>query len=166
MKQIILLFALMVPVFASAYEDHRGHNLDSLERVLQQRFTPDRLAAATPEEKADYVRICRELAWGYLQLDGSKYQYYAHQAISRAEGPSREDTIYDMSILIGQGFWAREQYDSARVYYSRAADALAAIEAGWSDGDRHDLEARQARLWGTLGNFYAAQDSVEQFVHY
>ena len=166
MKQIILLFALMVPVFASAYEDHRGHNLDSLERVLQQRFTPDRLAAATPEEKADYVRICRELAWGYLQLDGSKYQYYAHQAISRAEGPSREDTIYDMSILIGQGFWAREQYDSARVYYSRAADALAAIEAAWSDADRHDLEARQARLWGTLGNFYAAQDSVEQFVHY
>ena len=166
MKQILLAIALMVPVFAYAYGDHRGHNLDSLERVLQQRFTPDRLAAATPKQKADYVRTCRELAWGYLQLDGSKYPYYARQAISLSEGMSREDTIYDMSILIGQGFWAREQYDSARVYYSRAADALAAIEAAWSDGDRHDLEARQARLWGTLGNFYAAQDSVEQFVHY
>ena len=35
MKQTLLLIALMVPVFAFAYGDHRGHDLDSLERVLE-----------------------------------------------------------------------------------------------------------------------------------
>ena len=84
MKQILLLIALMVPVFAFAYGDHRGHDLDSLERVLEERFTPDRLAVASPEEQADYVRTCRQLAWGYLQLDGPRSVYYARQAIQIA----------------------------------------------------------------------------------
>ena len=166
MKQILLLIALMVPVFAFAYGDHRGHDLDSLERVLEERFTPDRLAVASPGEQADYVRTCRQLAWGYLQLDGPRSVYYARQAIRTGRELDNPDAVFDMSILIGQGFWAREQYDSARVYYDQAADALALIEARWSDPDRHDLEADQARLWGTLGNFYAMQDSLELFAYY
>ena len=165
MKRILLILAAMVPLVAFGYEDHRGRNLDSLERVLA-RYTPDRLAVATAEEKADYVRTCRQMAWGYLQLDGPKSVYYARQAIGFGRELDNQDAIFDMSILIGQGFWAKEQYDSARVYYTQAADALALIEARWDDPDRHDLEADQSRLWGTLGNFYAMQDSLEQFAYY
>ena len=165
MKRILLILAAMVPIAAFGYEDHRGRNLDSLERVLA-RYTPDRLAVATAEEKADYVRTCRQVAWGYLQLDGPKSVYYARQAIGFGRELDNQDAIFDMSILIGQGFWAREHYDSARVYYTQASDALALIEARWDKPDRHDLEADQARLWGTLGNFYAMQDSLEQFAHY
>ena len=90
--------------------------------------------------------------------DGPKSVYYARQAIGFGRELDNQDAIFDMSILIGQGFWAKEQYDSARVYYTQAADALALIEARWDDPDRHDLEADQSRLWGTLGNFYAMQD--------
>ena len=165
MKRILLILAAMVPLAAYGYGDHRGRNLDSLERVLA-RYTPDRLAVATQEEKADYVQTCRQLAWGYLQLDGPRCVYYARQAIGVGRELDSQESIFDMSILIGQCFWARDQFDSARVYYNQASDALARIEARWSDPDRHDLEADQARLWGTLGNFYAMQDSLELFAHY
>jgi DNA-binding CsgD family transcriptional regulator len=141
--------------------DYRGRNLDSLEQVAA-RFTPDRLAAAAPEEKDAYVRLCRDLAWALLNLDGAKTDYYARQAIQAAR-PDDFDTVYDMSILIGQCFWSQERYDSARVHYMRAQDSMMAIEAR---GDTLDQASRKARLWGTLGNFYAMQDSLEQCMFY
>jgi hypothetical protein len=63
MKRILLILAAMVPIAAYGYGDHRGHNLDSLERVTA-RYTPDRLLGASDEEKMEYAQTCRELAWG------------------------------------------------------------------------------------------------------
>ena len=165
MKKLLPLLFLLLPVVASAYSDHRGRNLDSLERVTA-RYTPDRLLHASDSEKTEYALACRDLAWGYLNIDGAKCVYYARQAISTAVPPGGRNTVFDMSILIGQVFWAKEQYDSARVHYRRAEDVLKDIEDNWTDPDKHDLEASQARIWATLGNFYAMQDSVEQFTKY
>lgn len=165
MKKLFLILAVLLPVSAAGYGDHRGHNLDSLERITS-RFTPGKLASASRDEKIEYSQACRQLAWGYLNLDGPKCTYYAHQAIAVAEDLGGQNTIFDMSILIGQCFWAKEEYDSARVYYGRAGDVLSEIVANGIETDPHEIEAMQSRLWGTLGNFYAAQDSVEQFVYY
>ena len=165
MKKILLLAALLIPLAVSGYEDHRGHDLDSLEREAA-RFTPDRLARASDEDRKAYSIICRDLAWGYLQLDGVKTRYYAREAIKIASQLGGRSTVFDMDILIGQCFWAEERYDSARVYYSDAGRVLQSLEEGWTDPDRSSLESKQARLWGTLGNFYAAQDSLEQFACY
>lgn len=165
MKKLLPLLFLLLPVVASAYSDHRGRNLDSLERVTA-RYTPDRLLQASDSEKTEYALACRDLAWGYLNIDGAKCVYYARQAMSTAVPLGGRNTVFDMSILIGQVFWAKEQYDSARVHYRRAEDVLKDIEDNWTDPDKHDLEASQARIWATLGNFYAMQDSVEQFTLY
>ncbi len=165
MKKMLLSLTLLLPLLSWGYGDHRGRNLDSLEQVLA-RYTPDRLAAASLEERTDYSQTCREMAWAYLQLDGVKCRYYARQAMKIGYEIGGRETVFDMAILTGQCFWAEERYDSARVYYAKASDALALIEQEWNSPDRRDLEADQARLWGTLGNFYAMQDSVQQFVHY
>jgi len=165
-KHILALLALLLSLKASAFDDHRGHNLDSLEQVISSRFTPGHLAGASKTELTDYSQTCRELAWGYLQLDGAKCVYYARAASAFAERLGGDETVFDMSILIGQCFWASEKYDSARVYYLKAEKVLSRMEATWTNPDRHDLEANQSRLWGTLGNFYATQDSVEQFAFY
>lgn len=165
MKKCLLLFSLLIPFVAFGYKDHRGHDLDSLEREAA-RFTPDRLAKATDEDRKAYSVICRDLAWGFLQLDGVKTRYYAREAIKIARELGGRSTVFDMDILIGQCFWAEERYDSARVYYSDAGRVLQSLEESWTSPDMHDLEAMQSRLWGTLGNFYAAQDSLEQFAYY
>ena len=165
MKKILLLITWLFPLVAYGYVDYRGHNLDSLEREAA-RFTPDRLAKASDEERKAYSILCRDLAWGYLQLDCVKTRYYAREAIKIARELKGGNTIFDMDILIGQCFWFEERYDSARVYYSDAGRVLQSLEEGWTNPDTHDLEAMQSRLWGTLGNFFAAQDSLEQFAYY
>lgn len=161
MRRALFFITLLIPTLAWGYMDYRGRNLDSLEQVAA-RFTPDRLAASAPEEKDAYVRLCRDLAWALLNLDGAKTTYYARQAIQAAR-PDDFDTVYDMSILIGQCFWSQERYDSARVHYMRAQDSMLAIEAR---GDTLNQDSRKARLWGTLGNFYAMQDSLDQCMYY
>lgn len=165
MKKCLLLLSLLIPFVAFGYKDHRGHDLDSLEREAA-RFTPGRLAKASDEDRKAYSIICRDLAWGYLQLDGVKTRYYAREAIKIAREQGGRSTVFDMDILLGQCFWAEERYDSARVYYSDAGLVLQSLEENWTNPDPHDLKAMQSRLWGTLGNFYAAQDSLEQFAYY
>lgn len=165
MKRILLLALLLSPVVAWGYTDHRGHNLDSLERVVAQ-WTPDKLSVATPEQRHEYRRTCYRTALGYLQLEPLRSMHYASLAIENAEQDGDDGTVFDASIIMGQHYWAREKLDSARFYYSKAGDALAIQEANWSNPDKHDLEAMQSQFWGTLGNFYAVQDSLEQFAYY
>ena len=165
MKRILLLALLLSPVVAWGYTDYRGRNLDSLERVAA-RYTPDKLASTSKEELVDYAMLCRELTWGYLQLDATKCTYYGRQAIRLGEQLGGDMTVFDASILVGQTFWAREQYDSARVYYNKAAAALASMESDNPPRKENDLDANRSRLWGTMGNFYAVQDSIEQASFY
>ena len=161
MKKIALLL-LLLPMVCHAYRDHRGRDLDSLERTISH-WTVETLAGAGEQDRTEYCKTCRQLAWGYLQVDSPRSVYYAKRAIEVGRISDDQRSIYDASILIGQTFWAKEQFDSARVYYNQASTALGKMEDSWSDPDPHDLEAMQSRLWGTLGNFYASQDSMEQF---
>lgn len=164
MKKFTLLL-LLLPMVCHAYEDHRGRNLDSLERVAA-RYTPDKLATASREELTDYAMTCRWLAWAYLQLDGTKCVYYGKQAMRIAEQLGGKATVFDVSILIGQCFWASEKYDSAAVYYNKAAAALASMESDDPPREEKALDADRSRLWGTMGNFYVMQDSIEQASFY
>lgn len=165
MRKMIIILCLLIPVVAFGYTDHRGHNLDSLERVVAQ-WTPDKLSVATSEQRHEYRRTCYRTALGYLQLEPLRSMHYASLAIENAEQDGDDGTVFDASIIMGQHYWAREKLDSARIYYSKAGDALAIQEANWANPDRHDLEAMQSRLWGTLGNFYAVQDSLDKFAYY
>ena len=165
MRRLLYILCLLLPAAAFGYTDHRGRNLDSLERVAA-RYTPDKLASASKEELVDYAMLCRELTWGYLQIDATKCVYYGRQAIRLGEQLGGDMTVFDASILVGQTFWAREQYDSARVYYNKAAAALASMESDNPPRKENDLDAKRSRLWGTRGNFYAVQDSIEQASFY
>ena len=165
MRRLLYILCLLLPAAAFGYTDHRGRNLDSLERVVA-RYTPDKLASTSKEELVDYAMLCRELTWGYLQLDATKCTYYGRQAIRLGEQLGGDMTVFDASILVGQTFWAREQYDSARVYYNKAAAALASMESDNPPRKENDLDANRSRLWGTMGNFYAVQDSIEQASFY
>lgn len=160
MRRLLYILCLLLPAAAFGYTDHRGRNLDSLERVAA-RYTPDKLASASKEELVDYAMLCRELTWGYLQIDATKCVYYGRQAIRHGEQLGGDMTVFDASILVGQTFWAREQYDSVRVYYNKAAAALASMESDNPPRKENDLDANRSRLWGTMGNFYAVQDSIE-----
>ena len=166
MKKFLFAVSLMLlPVAAWGYRDHRGRDLDSLERSISH-WTPEALKAAPREQQDTYCQTCYDIAYGYLQVDSPRTLYFAQRALQTAGFSGDSKSVYRNSILIGQIYWAKEQLDSARMYYTQASDALAEMEASWDNPDKHDLEAMQSRLWGTLGNFYAVQDSLEQFAFY
>ena len=80
-----ICFALVVSVLASpvanAYNDHRGHNLDSLERVVA-KWTPDAIDRASTKELIELYNACRDLMLGYNPVNGEKCMFYARKALS------------------------------------------------------------------------------------
>jgi len=156
---------------AGAYNDHRGHNLDSLERVVA-RWTPDMEDNASLEELIDYNRACRDLMLGYEVLNGEKGLFYAKKAISISRREGWEEATADAARHIGQYFYGREVFDSAMVYFK---EALASVEKmaggatsptspeGYSESDIDDT---RSALYGAIGNLYNVMDSLPLAMDY
>lgn len=167
MKRLFLILTLLLTgTAAGAYNDHRGHNLDSLETVVAA-WTPERMAKATDEELQQLNSACRNLMLGYSQLNSVKCEFYARQALKISLPKSWEYANSDAFRYIGQCFYWKEQYDSALFYYNLSLDAIAKMDAGATsvsnpDGydERMKDDARSA-LYGAIGNLYNMQDSLD-----
>ncbi|MBR5403951.1 MAG: helix-turn-helix transcriptional regulator [Bacteroidales bacterium] len=167
----LLLLAGIIMPSAAAYNDHRGHNLDSLERVVA-RWTPDALDKASDQELVQYNRACRDLMLGYNVLNGDKSFFYARKAlsISRPRGWYAADS--DAYRYIGQIYYGREQYDSARVYYLASLAAVDAMAAGATSPTNQEgytereIDDYYSALYGSIGNLYNMMDSIPQAMDY
>ena len=172
MKRTILIGLLFIMTWqASAYNDHRGYNLDSLERVVA-RWTPDAVDRASEEELLALNRACRDLMRGYVQLNGEKSLFYARKALSISQ---QQGWIYadaDACRYIGQLFYGREQFDSALVYYSRSMECVQQMTAGAvsvtsPDGyTEKEIDDQLSVLYGSLGNVYNLMDSIPRAMEY
>ena len=60
------------------YDDHRNHQLDSLESVVAP-WTVDRVALATYEEKDMLSDAYHDLMWGYSQINPARSLYFARK---------------------------------------------------------------------------------------
>lgn len=168
---IILLLTLLSGMQIYAYNDHRGHNLDSLERAVA-RWTPDAVDKASTEELIGLNRAYRDLMLGYNVLNGEKSLFYARKAlsISRPRGWYAADS--DAYRYIGQIYYGREQYDSARVYYLASLAAVDAMAAGATSPTNQEgytereIDDYYSALYGSIGNLYNMMDSIPQAMAY
>lgn len=174
MKRIAaLIIAAMLCHLAGAdgYVDHRGHNVDSLETVVA-RWTAPMISTATDEQLSQLVTDWRELMLGYLQINAVKSEYYARQALKVAEDRDWPLSVFDASKVIGQHFWAKDQYDSAAFYYEKALHAVDQMATGATtprnpDGyDETEIDNAYSAMYGTLGNLYSIQDSLTTAMAY
>ncbi len=160
---IILAFVAALP--AQGYNDHRGHNLDSLEREVA-RWTPDAVDHAGEADLLRLNRDYRDLMLGYIQTLGPKCEFYAHKALSISEPRGWDYASLDAYRYIGQCLYGRQQYDSAMFYYNLALDALARMEAGGTSPtnpegyDQLTIDDTRSMLYGTLGNLYVETGDV------
>ena len=161
------LLAILTFVQAFAYNDHRGHNLDSLEREVG-RWTPTAIDQASEDELVTLNRAYRDLMLGYSALNGEKCVFYAYKALSISQPRGWEEANADACRYIGQCFWAAEQYDSSMVYYRKALAAVERMEGGASsptnpDGySQPDIDDTRSALYGAIGNLYNMMDSIPQ----
>ena len=169
MRKTAILFLLtgLACIQVFAYNDHRGHNLDSLERAVA-RWTPDAIDRASSEDLVELNRSYRDLMLGYSALNGEKCVFYARKALSISEPRGWEEANADACRYLGQCFWAAEQYDSSMVYYRRALSAVERMEAGAvsptnPDGySEKEVDDTRAALYGAIGNLYNMMDSIPQ----
>ena len=141
---------------AAAYNDYRGHNLDSLERAVA-RWTPDAVDRASEQELLELNRAYRDLMLGYSTINGPKCEFYARKALTISQPRGWEEANADALRYLGQQFYGREQYDSALVYYRQALDAVGRIE-----GDQLALDDERSALYGTIGNLYNALGDIPE----
>ena len=147
---------LAMGLWAQAYNDHRGHNLDSLEREVA-KWTPDAIDRASKEELIKLNVACRELMLGYSTTIGPKCEFYARKALSISEPRGWDYESLDAWRYIGQCFWGREQLDSAAYYYRLALDAAERLDA-----DQKTIDDTRSVLYGTLGNLFNTMGDIPE----
>ena len=174
MKRLsVISAALLLAILPASgkYNDYRGHNVDSLERVVA-KWTPERVARASQAELVELNNNYRNLMLGYNQLNGVKSDYYARKALEISTSQGWHYASQDAYRYIGLHFYATEQYDSARFYYGKALECVSQIEAGATsftnpDGyTEREIDDAKSALYGTIGNLYNMQDSLDQAMEY
>lgn len=156
---------------ALGYNDHRNHNIDSLELAVST-WTPDRVAKASTQELIDLDNAYRELMIAFSNLSGDKCEFYARKSLTISVPHGWEYAKGDAYRYIGLRFYDKEQWDSAHFYYNLALEALYRMEAGATsptapDGyPQREIDDIKSALYGTIGNIYNMQDSLELAMDY
>ena len=173
MKRLTIIAAilLLTGFRAASYNDYRGHNIDSLERVVAA-WTPDKQATATTQQLLDLNRAYRDLMLGFEKINGVKSVFYARKALEISEALDWELANQDAFRYIGLHFYGREEYDSALFYYNKAVESIEKMENGATsvtnpDGySEREIDDAQSALYGTLGNLYNMMDDLPKAMEY
>ncbi len=174
MKRLFIIVAVLLLAGlqdAASYNDHRGHNLDSLERTVAV-WTPDKLANATTQELIDLNRAYRNLMLGYNPINSAKCIFYARKALEISEARHWEMANQDAYRYIGLDFYGREEYDSALFYYNKAVEAIVKMENGATSEtnpegySEREIDDAKSALYGTLGNIYNMMDDLPKAMEY
>ncbi len=173
MKRLLLLLLLMAwgASWTTAYNDHRGHNLDSLERAVA-RWTPDAVDKASVEELIQLNRAYRDLMLGYQQLNQEKFLFYARKALQISQKQGWNLANADAQRYIGQYYYGHEQYDSALVYFNHSLQYIDRMAAGAisptnpNGYDQRDIDDQRSALYGAIGNLHNVMGDIPKAMEY
>ena len=173
MRHLAITLALLAGALlpAGAYTDHRGHNVDSLERVVA-RWTPEAIDNATEEELIDLNRAYRDLMLGYEVINGEKAVFYARKAIAISRRKGWTEATGDAARHIGQYFYAREQFDSAMVWFQESLACVEKMAAGATSPSHPegyaeiDIDDSRSSLYGAIGNLYNVMGDIPTAMDY
>ena len=174
MKRLLIILCL-IHIYATPanaqYNDHRDRKLDSLENVVTG-WTPERLANAPFETRADVCLAFSQLMYGYERINPDRSMYAARRAYHLGNELKSLYQPYLASKFIGQLFYNKEQYDSTIFYYRVALGYLDRMAAGEAGPDtpqgypQEKIDDAASSLYGNIGNLYYEIDSLTQAMNY
>ena len=174
MKRLLIILCL-IQIYATPanaqYNDHRDRKLDSLENVVTG-WTPERLANAPFETRADVCLAFSQLMYGYERINPDRSMYAARRAYDLGNELKSLYQPYLASKFIGQLFYNKEQYDSTIFYYRVALGYLDRMAAGEAGPDtpqgypQEKIDDAASSLYGNIGSLYYEIDSLTQALNY
>lgn len=153
------------------YSDHRGHNTDSLERVVSG-WTPEKIALASDEEVDGLLTAYKDLMWGYLQINRERSMMFARKTLALSQEKGYWFAYFDAAKVLGMHYYAAEQWDSAIFYYNKSLDAIKTMEGGAKTPQHPEgypqstIDDAKSTLYGALGNMYNMMDSIPKAMDY
>lgn len=153
------------------YSDHRGHNTDSLERVVSG-WTPEKIALASDEEVDGLLTAYKDLMWGYLQINRERSMMFARKTLALSQEKGYWFAYFDAAKVLGMHYYAAEQWDSAIFYYNKSLDAIKTMEGGATTPQHPEgypqstIDDAKSTLYGALGNMYNMMDSLPKAMDY
>lgn len=168
---ILFLISFCACLASAQYNDHRDRKLDSLENVVAG-WTPERLADAPFETRAEVCLAFSQLMYGYERINPDRSMYAARRTYALGNELKSLYQPYLASKFIGQLFYNKEQYDSTIFYYRVALgylDRMAAGEAGPDTPEgypQEKIDDAASSLYGNIGNLYYEIDSLPQAMTY
>jgi len=111
-----------------------GQNLDSLEQQLSR----------TNLSAEEYLRVCDDLSWSFLDDDFEKSKKYASMGIEKAQlaqNPSMEARLYRN---LGVAYYMNSQMDSAQLFLNISLEKALKLKD----------ERLEALVYGAIGNIH------------
>lgn len=168
---LILTFFFIATHPGAAYIDHRGHNVDSLERVVAG-WTPECEATADEDTCSELIKAYYELMYGYRNINGERSALFARKCYNLAIRWNWLAKMSDGLNGIALIHYGQARYDSALVYFNRSlavVDRMAAGEHSFTSDKPYpesDVDDSYASLYGAMGNCYNMMDSLSRAMEY
>ena len=148
--RMLALWLLCIPIHAAMaqYSDHRNRQVDSLEVAL---------SSAHPPKGDQLLRAYLDLMWGYVNIDGTKAEAYAQQALAMSYELDALNSRADALRMIGMLAYGRGDYERSLDYYNHAlavTDSMAVSERY----EESTVDDNYSVLYGSIGNLYNIQD--------
>lgn len=155
-NHLISLFLFVGCLQATAYSDHRGHRIDSLETVL---------ASGRQLSDEDRMEAYKSLMWGYLNTDSERATHYARQALALSYRHDWQNSRADALRVLGLVAYGSTYYDTALGYFEQALAVTDSMQ-GNPRYKQSDIDDNYSTLYGSIANLYNMRDEAHLAIAY
>ena len=145
---LVVIFCALCQGAMAQYNDHRNRKVDSLEVVL---------ASPNPPKGEQLLRAYQDLMWGYVSIEGSKADDYAHKALAVSYELDALNARADALRMIGMLAYGRGDYEMSLDYYNRALSVTDSMAVSKRYLEK-DVDDNYSVIYGSIGNLYNIQD--------
>ena len=155
-RPLFVLLLVVLSLQVSAYIDHRGTKVDSLEAAL---------ASQNPPKGIDLLLAYEKLMIGYLPYDSKECEDYARKVLALSYKVNGLRVRQNALRQIGLLRYGHEKFDEALDYFNQA---LAVVDTMATDRryEQSYIDDNRSALYGSIANVYNMQDKAHLAIHY
>ena len=140
-------FAFILIVGSSFFiSNGYGQNPDSLTKILSTKNL----------SSSEYLRICDDLSWEYLNYDFEKAKKYAELGIEKAKADNNQLMEVKLYRNLGVAYYMNSQMDTALLFLNKSLKKALELKA----------PEQEAAIYGAIGNVHNVSGNYQDALTY